>query len=72
MKKLFYNLLLVGLLCTGVACGNNTQDNADEGKAPVSADDPRAPTVAPDKPTTDIGEGLEDSLQTKEQVTDTL
>ena len=72
MKKLLCNLFFLGLLCAGVACGSNTQGTDEEGKAPVSADDPRAPTVSPDKPTTDIGAGLEDSLQQREQAGDSL
>ncbi|MDX5436525.1 MAG: hypothetical protein LPK03_04985 [Pontibacter sp.] len=73
MKKQLYRLLLSLALCVGmVACGSNVQEDTDAGKAPVSADDPKAPTVAPDKPTTDIGAGLEDSVRQIEQSNDSL
>lgn len=73
MKKQFYRLALGLILCMGaLACGNNVQDDTEQGKAPVSADDPKAPTVAPDKPTTDIGAGLEDSVRQIEQANDSL
>ncbi|AKD05301.1 hypothetical protein POKO110462_13625 [Pontibacter korlensis] len=71
MKKTLSHLLLSFMLCAAVACGGSTQDQ-EEGKSPVSADDPKAPTTAPDKPTTDIGEGLEDSAATIEQSQDSL
>ncbi|WP_266202293.1 hypothetical protein [Pontibacter kalidii] len=72
MKKHLYNLLLIFILCAGVACGGSTQEQTEGGKAPVSADDPKAPTMAPDKPSTNIGDGLEDSARQIEQSTDSL
>lgn len=72
MKKHILNLFLCFMLFAGVACNGNTHDAEEEGEIPVSAEDPKAPTVAPDKPTTDIGAGLEDSLQEREAEADTL
>ncbi|MFD2514946.1 hypothetical protein ACFSRY_13800 [Pontibacter locisalis] len=72
MKKLLFSLLVGATTCLTVACGENTGDRDEEGDIPVSVDDPRAPTVAPGKPTTDIGAGLEDSLQENNQAVDSL
>lgn len=72
MKKLLFHSLIVFLLFAGAACNDNATEQTEEGEIPVSAEDPRAPTVAPDKPTTDVGDGLEDSIQTEDQVQDNL
>ncbi|WP_439881848.1 hypothetical protein ACSX1A_01555 [Pontibacter sp. MBLB2868] len=72
MKKLIINLLLSFVLFAGFSCNSDSRENSEEGKIPVSAEDPRAPTVAPDKPTTNIGAGLEDSLQEQGETIDSL
>ncbi|TPE42894.1 hypothetical protein [Pontibacter mangrovi] len=71
MRNLLHKLFVGFILCTAVACGGNT-DTAEEGKVPVSASDPKAPTTAPEEPTTKIGADLEDSLQEREQSRDSL
>ncbi|WP_089321381.1 hypothetical protein [Pontibacter ummariensis] len=70
MKRLVYTLFfLIALSLASVSCGQQEVEEADEAEGPdipVSAEHPRAPTVAPTRPDTDMDPDVQDSLEVRE------